>query len=71
MSARQIVERSFAAALADAAAEGIAADTLARAMLSRVIAEFLAHRPLKDVQSELIAAADNADPDRDFMFMRP
>lgn len=71
MGAKQIVDKHFQAALAEAEAEGVASDTLARYMLSRVVEAFLATRPLKDVQAELMAAADNADPDTDFMFMRP
>ena len=71
MGAKQIVDKHFEAALAEAEASGVAADTLARYMLSRVVAAFLATRPLKDVQDELIAAAENADPDTDHMFMRP
>ena len=71
MGAKQIVDKHFEAALAEAEASGVAADTLARYMLSRVVEAFLATRPLKDVQDELIAAAENADPDTDHMFMRP
>ena len=71
MSARQIAKTHFQAALDEAKAEGIAPDALARYTLSLVVETFLASRPLKDVQSELIAAAENADPDTDYMFMRP
>lgn len=71
MSARQIASAHFQAALDEAKAKGIAADTLARYTLSLVVETFLASRPLKDVQAELIAAAENADPDTDYMFMRP
>ena len=71
MSARQIARTHFEAALEEAKAQGIAADALARYTLSLVVETFLATRPLKDVQAELIAAAENADPDTDYMFMRP
>jgi hypothetical protein len=71
MNARQIAKAHFEAALEDAEAQGIAPDALARYMLSLVVETFLAHRPLADVQAELVAAADNADPDTDYMFMRP
>jgi len=71
MNARQVAKAHFDAALEDAKARGIAADTLARYMLSLVVETFLAHRPLADVQAELVAAAENADPDTDYMFMRP
>lgn len=71
MGAKQIADKHFMAAIAEAEAEGVASDTLARYMLSRVVEAFLATRSVKDVQAELIAAADNADPDADYMFMRP
>lgn len=71
MSARQIAKKHFEAALEEAKAEGIASDALARYMLSQVVETFLATRPVKDVQAELMAAAENADPDADYMFMRP
>jgi hypothetical protein len=31
----------------------------------------LERRSVKDVQAEILAAADNVDPDKDYMFMRP
>ena len=71
MSARQIAKKHFEAALEEAKAQDIAPDTLARYTLSLVVETFLATRPLEDVQAELAAAADNADPDTDYMFMRP
>ena len=71
MNARTIAKTHFEAALAEAKSHGIEADSLARYTLSLVIETFLATRPLKDVQAELVAAAENADPDTDFMFMRP
>jgi hypothetical protein len=71
MTARQIARKHFTAALAEAEASGIDADALARYTLSLVVESFLAHRPLEDVRAELIAAAENADPDTDYMFMRP
>ena len=71
MNAREIADKHFQAALAEAAEAGIDADSIARYMLSQVVATFLAHRPLEDVRAELVSAAENADPDTDFMFMRP
>lgn len=71
MNAGEIAKKHFAAALADAKAEGIGADTLARYMLACAVEAFLTVRPLRDVQAELIAAAENADPETDYMFMRP
>ena len=71
MNARQIAKAHFDAALAEAEAHGIDRDVIARYTLSLVVEAFLATRPLADVQAELIAAAENADPDTDYMFMRP
>lgn len=71
MSATAIARKHFDAALADAEAQGYDVDALARAMLSRVVTAFLGVRDVNDVQAELIAAAENADPDGDHVFMRP
>lgn len=71
MGARQIAETHFRAALAEAMASDIAPELLARYMLSCVIAEYVRHRPPADVRAELVAAADNLDPDADYAFMRP
>jgi hypothetical protein len=71
MSAYQIAKKHFDAALAEAEAEKAGADVVARHMLHLVIETWLKTRTLKDVQAELISAADNADPDTDYMFMRP
>jgi hypothetical protein len=69
MSATTIARHHFEAALAEAG-DG-RGDAIARAMLGLVIAKFLSHRPIADVQAELRAAADYCDPDTDFPFMRP
>jgi hypothetical protein len=71
MSANAIARKHFEAALAEAKAEGVPADILARYTLSLVVRAFLGTRPLGDVKAELIAAAENADPDTDYLFMRP
>lgn len=71
MSATTIARKYFDAALTEAETEGYDADALARAMLSRVVTAFLSVRDVQDVQAELIAAAENADPDGDHVFMRP
>ena len=71
MSASQIARKHFTAALAQASAEGVGTDALARYTLSLVVEAFLSVRPLSDVKAELIAAAENADPDTDYIFMRP
>ena len=71
MSAYSIAKKHFDAALAEADAEKAGADVVARHTLSLVVQTWLKTRPLKDVQAELISAAENADPDTDYMFMRP
>jgi hypothetical protein len=71
MSATEIAERHFAAAVAEAERSGTGHDPVCRALLSLVVAKYLERRQLADVQSELRFVADNCDPDTDFMFMRP
>ena len=70
-SAGETARRYFAEAIADASKNGIEADTIARAMLSLVISTFLEKRSVADVRNELLTAAENVDPDTDYMFMRP
>jgi len=71
MSATEIAERHFSAAMAEAERGGTDHDAVCRGMLSLVVAKYLESRQLADVQSELRFVADNCDPDTDFMFMRP
>ena len=71
MSATEIAERHFSAAMAEAERGGTGHDAVCRALLSLVVAKYLESRALPDVQSELRFVADNCDPDTDFMFMRP
>lgn len=71
MNARQIAKTHFDAAIAEAETQAIDTDAIARYTLALVVKAFLATRPLADVQAELVAAAENADPDTDYMFMRP
>jgi len=71
MSAGDIARRHFAAALAEAKAQGQDADAVARNTLALVITSMLERRSVADVRAEILAAADNVDPDTDYMFMRP
>ncbi len=71
MSASEVAQRHFAAALKDADAAGLGRDNLCRSLLGLIVAEYLTIREVADVQSELRFVADNCDPDTDFMFMRP
>jgi len=71
MSASEIANRHFAAAVAEAKTAGLDADIICRALLGLVVAKYVATRSVSDVQSELHFLADNCDPDTDFAFMRP
>ena len=71
MSAADIANLHFTAALTDAKAEGVDADVLCRSLLGLVVSTYLETRSAADVQSELRFLADNCDPDADFAFMRP
>lgn len=71
MTAGEIARVHFGAAMAAANAEGQDADAVARAMLSCAVASMLDRRAVADVRAELLAAAENVDPDTDYMFMRP
>jgi hypothetical protein len=71
MSATEIAERHFSAAMVEAERGGAGHDAVCRALLSLVVAKYLERRDVADVQSELRFVADNCDPDTDFMFMRP
>ncbi len=71
MSAAEIAQRHFRAALAEARTESADADSVCRALLGLVVATYLETRPVADVQSELRFVAHNCDPDTDFAFMRP
>lgn len=71
MSASDIAKRHFSAALAEGKASGGDPDAIARQTLSLIIATFLERRSVSDVRQELLSAAENVDPDTDYMFMRP
>jgi hypothetical protein len=71
MTAGDIARAHFTAAMAAATAQGQDADAVVRNMLSLVIASMVERRGVADARAELLAAAENADPDTDYMFMRP
>ena len=71
MTAGEIARRHFAAAMAAAVEHGHDRDAVARTMLSLVVTSMLERRSVADVRAELLAAAENVDPDTDYMFMRP
>ena len=69
--ARDIVTRHVEAALKEAEAEKIPADTIGRLLFEKVLHIYRAERSPEDIASELISAAENINPDEDYMFMRP
>jgi hypothetical protein len=71
MSANQIAELHFEAAISAAEAANLGVDAVCRALLGLVISKYLQSRTVSDVRSELHFVAENCDPDTDFMFMRP
>jgi hypothetical protein len=71
MSATEIAELHFAAAVVEAEAAGLNHDSLCRSLLGLIVSKYLEDRNVSDVQSELRFVADNCDPATDFMFMRP
>ena len=71
MTPSQIAKRHFDAALAEATSTGQDLEAVGRSFLSLVVTHFLERRSVADVRSELLTAADNVDPDTDYMFMRP
>jgi hypothetical protein len=71
MTAGEIARTHFAAAMAAAKVHGQDADAVARNLLSQVVTSMLERRSVADVRAELLGAADNVDPDTDYMFMRP
>ena len=71
MTASEIARYYFSQARARCAADGQSGEAMARQMLSAVLSFMLETRAAEDVRAELIAAAENLDPDADYMFMRP
>lgn len=71
MSASEIANRHFAAALAEAKTSGQDTDAVCRALLGLVVSKYIETRDVADVQSELRFLSDHCDPDTDFAFMRP
>lgn len=71
MTAGEIARTHFAAAMAAAKTERQDVDAVARNLLSLVVSSMLERRSVADVRAELLAAAENVDPDTDYAFMRP
>lgn len=71
MSTHQLVSRHVEAALAEAAGQSIAADVVARCLLSEAIRLFRLGRANDDIAAELTAAIDNLDEGAPLSFIRP
>lgn len=71
MSAAEIANRHFTAAMEEAKATGQDGAGVCRSLLNLIVAKYLETRSADDVRSELNFLADNCDPDTDFAFMRP
>jgi hypothetical protein len=71
MNSGLIARAHFAAAMAQAGAEGQDPDAVGRTLLAEIVKSMLLRRSIRDVRAEILAAADNLDPDTDYMFMRP
>ncbi|MBS0529961.1 MAG: hypothetical protein JSS22_11305 [Proteobacteria bacterium] len=71
MSAAEIANRHFTAAMDDAKAAGEDGESVCRSLLNLILSKYLETRTADDVRSELNFLADNCDPDTDFAFMRP
>jgi len=68
---RELAAAAFERLLETARAEAIPSDVVGRALLARLVEEWLAKRPWRDVASELAFVADSLDPETEFHFMRP
>ena len=66
-----IVRRHVDAAVAEAGEQGFPAETVARTMLSFVLAIYRQERDIADIRSELENVIENLDPDGEYTFMRP
>ena len=71
MTASEIARSHFEAAMQSADSDGQGRQAVARNLMAEALKLYLQSRTLDDVRSELIATADNLDPDTDYVFMRP
>ena len=68
---RELASAAFEQLLESARVEAIPSDVVGRALLARLVEEWLARRSWRDVASELVFVADSLDPETEFQFMRP
>lgn len=72
MSTYQMVAKHVEAALAEAAAQKIENEVVARYLLSEAVRVFKqAKRSDKDIAAELVGLAENLEDDPTYAFMRP
>lgn len=70
-SAREVATKHIDALMAETSELKLSRDAVARIMLEKAIAVYREERSIEDIAAELQGAAENLDPDADFMFMRP
>jgi len=71
MSVSKIVKKHLDAAIVEAGQQGHQPETVARTMLSFVLAVYREDREIADIREELQYVIENLDPDETYEFMRP
>ena len=71
MSVSKIVKKHLDAAIAEAGRQGHQPETVARTMLSFVLAVYREDCEIADIREELQYIIENLDPDEPYEFMRP
>jgi len=71
VSASKLVQEHVAALLAQARAQGVAEEAIARALIDRAIEIYKGSRSAVDIAAELAFVADHLEDDETFGFMRP
>lgn len=70
-SAREVATKHIDALMKETNELKLSRDAVARIMLEKAISIYREERDIADIAAELTGAAENLDPDADFMFMRP
>jgi hypothetical protein len=71
VSASKLVQEHVNALLAQARAQGVDDDAVARALIDRAIGIYKVTRSVADIGAELAFVADHLEDDETFPFMRP
>lgn len=66
-----LVRRHIATLRGQAEKVGLSTDVLGRLLLGEVIELWRQERPHEDIARELVFAAENLDPETDYVFTRP